>query len=242
MRPEALDLNRRAGLRELLDEPCERELLRAYLRDIARTNRLTLAYRPTLHWLRTLAPALRRRGGPVRILDVGCGYGDGLRRVEKWARSRGIDAELAGIDLNPDAVSIAAEAGHASSRIQWIAADVFAYTPAQPPDIILSSLFTHHLADAEIIRFLAWMEANSRLGWFINDLSRASIPYHFFRMFSRLAGLHPYVQNDGPISILRSFVREDWQRMCAQAGLDGSAIEILPFKPARLCVSRRKPQ
>ena len=50
-------------------------------------------------------------------------------------------------------------------------------------------------------------------GWFINDLSRAAIPYYFFQIFSKLARLHSFVQHDGPISIARSFVLEDWQRM-----------------------------
>jgi hypothetical protein len=58
------------------------------------------------------------------------------------------------------------------------------------------------------------------------------------------------VQNDGPISIARAFVHEDWRRMCAAAGLFDPAIEnpeieipeieIQAFKPARLCVARRK--
>jgi hypothetical protein len=49
------------------------------------------------------------------------------------------------------------------------------------------------------------------------------------------------VQHDGPISIARSFVTEDWQRMCAAAGLKDQDIDIERFAPARLCVSRRKP-
>jgi hypothetical protein len=85
------------------------------------------------------------------------------------------------------------------------------------------------------------MEQHTKLGWFINDLYRAAIPYYSFQIFSKLARLHPFVRHDGPISIARSFVREDWQRMCAAAGLEGQDIDIESFKPARLCVSRRKP-
>jgi hypothetical protein len=54
--------------------------------------------------------------------------------------------------------------------------------------------------------------------------------------------LHPFVQHDGPVSIARSFVPEDWQRMCAAAGLDANDIAIRAFAPAHLCVARRKPQ
>ena len=55
----ALDFSHRAQLTELMDEPCSRETLRACLRDIALTNRLTFAYRPLLKWLDATVAAPR---------------------------------------------------------------------------------------------------------------------------------------------------------------------------------------
>ena len=234
------DLGHRSRLAERMDQPCSHEELRACLRDIARTNRWTFAYRPLLHWLNAVTSSPMPK--PLRILDVGCGYGDALRRIEQWAASRGLAVELYGLDCNPDAAAIAAEASPASSRIQWIASDVFAYSPPKPVQLVVSSLFTHHLADEEIVRFVQWMEVHAEAGWFINDLSRAVIPYHFFRVFSKLAGLHSFVQYDGPVSIARSFVPEEWQRLCAAARLGEDDFRIQSFKPARLCVARRKPR
>jgi SAM-dependent methyltransferase len=240
MQPRSLDFSRRARLTELMDEPCSREVLRACLRDIARTNRWTLAYRPLLHWLNEVAASLPALEEPLRILDVGCGYGDGLRRVEQWASKRELAVKLTGLDLNPDATAIAAEANAASSKIQWITSDILTYTPQQQPHLVISSLFTHHLDDEQIVQFLRWMEAHTQIGWFINDLSRAPIPYHLFRVFARLMRLHPYVQYDGPVSIARSFVATDWRGLCAAAGLRDHDFEIRAFRPARLCVVRRK--
>lgn len=225
-----------------MDEPIDREELRAYLRDLARTNRLTLAYRPLLSWLRVQVPSLASLDVPLRILDVGCGYGDSLRKIEQWAHSRRIEVELTGLDLNSDTVAIAAEAGPSSSRIQWVCADVFAFAPRVPFHLVVSSLFTHHLAENDIVRFLKWMERNATRAWFINDLSRAPIPYHLFRAFSKLARLHRFVQHDGPVSIARAFQPEDWRRMCLAAGLTERDVVIQSFKPARLCVSRRLPR
>ncbi len=240
MQPDRLDFSRRAQLTEQMDEPCSREELRACLRDLAKTNRWLMAYRPMVFWLNTLV--LPPLPGPLRILDVGCGYGDGLRRIERWADARNIAVELTGLDLNPDATAIAAEASAVGSKIEWVAADVFAYAPERPVHLVVSSLFTHHLAEADVIRFLQWMEQHAKLGWFISDLSRGAIPYHLFRAFSKLAGLHPFVQHDGPVSIRRSFAPEDWGRMCAAAGLGEHDVDIGRFKPARLCVGRRKTQ
>ncbi|MGA2834438.1 MAG: methyltransferase domain-containing protein [Terracidiphilus sp.] len=238
----APDFRHRAQLIERMDEPCSREQLRACLRDLALTNRLTLAYRPLLRWLDTLKITQQRLAGPLHILDVGCGYGDSLRRIERWAKRRGIAVVLTGLDVNPDAAVIAADASPADCAIQWVSANVFTYNPPQPIDLVVSSLFTHHLAADDIVRFLQWMEQHAQIGWFINDLSRAPIPYHFFRIFSKLARLHSFVQHDGPVSIARAFRPEEWRDLCVAAGLGLQDVQIQSFKPARLCVARRKPQ
>ncbi len=240
MPSETLDFRSRAALSEIIDGPCSRVQLRSCLRDVARLNRWLLGYRPQLHWLQSLLPF--PAGQPIRILDVGCGYGDALRRIERWASERFVAVELTGIDMNPDAVAIAAEATSPGSRIRWVTADIFAYTPAEPVHLVVSSLFAHHLSDSGVVGFLQWMERHATLGWFINDLSRAAAPYHLLRLFAKLAHLHPFVQHDGPASIARAFTAEDWQRLCAAAGLGGNAISIQAFTPARLCVARRKPQ
>jgi SAM-dependent methyltransferase len=251
MPSDVIDLRHRADVAELtekMDAPCSRDELRACLRDLARLNRWFLGYRPLLRWLDSITkpsasvsttPAVKiQTSTPLHILDVGCGYGDALRRVERWAHARGVVVELTGIDLNPDAVAIAAEATPPESGIRWVAADIFTWQPDKPIHFVVSSLFTHHLAEPDLIRFLQWMELHAELGWFINDLSRAAVPYHLLRIFSKLAGLHPFVQHDGPVSIARSFIPEDWQRMCAAARLNSDAFSIQPSKPGRLCVSR----
>lgn len=234
-----LDFRRRARLSELMDEPCGRSDLRDCLRDLAWVNRWLLGYRPLLDWLNRVLP--RQSAEPVHILDVGCGYGDSLRRIERWAKARGTRVELTGIDINRDAVAIAAEASPHTSRIRWVDADVFTYTPPRPLHVVLSSLFTHHLEETDVIRFLQWMEQRAELSWFINDLSRHPTPYFLFSAFSRLAGLHPFVQHDGPVSIARAFVPDDWRRICASAGLNEQDVTIRGFTPGRLCVGRKKP-
>jgi hypothetical protein len=234
------DFRTRAQLTELMDGPVPRDILREYLRGLARTNRLVFGYRPVMRWLESLRPALAQIREPIRILDVGSGYGDGLRRVESWASAHGLAVELTGLDLCTDTTAIAIEATPPGSNIHWINADIFSYQPAWHPHLVMSSLFTHHLSESEIIRFLQWMESHASLGWFINDLSRGALSYHFFRTFSKLVGLHPYVQIDGPISVARSFIAADWQTMCSAAGLNQSAVAIRNVKPGRLCVERRK--
>lgn len=241
MPPDSIDFSRRtqpADLPERMDQPCSREELRACLRDLAWINRVLLGYRPTFHWLDTLR--LERFHQPIRILDVGCGGGDMLRRIERWAAARAIPVELMGLDINAECIAIASETTGASSRIHWAAGDVFSYVFPAPPHLVISSLVTHHLADAELVRFLRWMEQNAEVGWFINDLSRAPIPYHLLGLFARVMRLHPFVQHDGPVSIARAFQADDWQRLCAEARLNENDVTIRAWMPARLSVARNK--
>ena len=144
-RLSALDFSKRAELTELMDEPCSREVMQACLRDLSRVNRWFLGYRPTLSWLESLAIA--RFQTPVHIVDVGCGYGDSLRRIETMGKGAQDPRELTGCDLNPDAIAIAAEASPSTSRSSgW--PPMFSFTQGTGPiDIVLSSLFTHHLSE-----------------------------------------------------------------------------------------------
>ncbi len=236
----APDLSRRADLTlhpELMDQPCSYEDLRGCLRDIARVNRLTGAYRPTFHWLDYIYSVLPRQEKPVHIVDVGCGYGDMLRRISVWAKDRGLPVTLTGIDLNPDAIRAAREATM-PGRITFLAGNAFDFQPPEGIHLVVSSLLTHHLENAEIIEFLRWMESVARLGWFINDLHRQAVPYHLFRLVSRFTNWHRFVKNDGAVSILRSFRREDWDALLRQAAIPADQVRVIEYRPARLCVAR----
>jgi SAM-dependent methyltransferase len=232
-----MDFSERGQSSEWMDEPCSYADFRACLHDLEQVNRMVLAYRPTLQWLRQFVDAKDR---PLHIVDVGCGGGDMLRHIASWARARQSEVVLTGIDLNPHAGRAAREFSPGSCEIEWITGDAFSYQPKVPIDLVISSLFTHHLPDATIILFLQWMERVSERGWFINDLHRERIPYYGFGALARLMRWHRFVQHDGPISIHRSFTPEDWVRYVSAAGLAANHVGIRTRWPARLCVGRVK--
>jgi SAM-dependent methyltransferase len=234
------DFSRRAELVEMMEQPCSYEELRACLHDIARVDWLTLAYRPTMSWMGELVAAHAKPTKPLRVVDVGCGDGDTLRRIDAWAGRRGIPVALTGIDLNPDAIRAAREATPATQRIEWIVGDALADSATGEIDVVVSSLLTHHLTNPQIVQFLQWMEGTARCGWFINDLHRQAVPYYLFRLLARFTNWHPFVKYDGPVSIRRSFVVEDWRSLCAAAGLVAESVTIREYRPARLCVGRIK--
>jgi hypothetical protein len=117
--------------------------------------------------------------------------------------------------------------------------DAFAYD--EPVDLVISSLFAHHLDDARLVRFLAWMEDRARLGWFVNDLRRAAFPYYGFGLLARAMRWHRFVRHDGPVSIARAFQPRDWIALVREAGLALETVTIERRFPFRLCVARVKP-
>jgi hypothetical protein len=124
--------------------------------------------------------------------------------------------------------------------IEWITGDAFSYHADQGVDIVISSLFTHHLPQPEIVRFLGWMESVAEVGWFLNDLERTRWTFHAFQALASTFRWHRFVRHDGPVSIRRSFLEADWQRLTASAGLRPETLQIVSHFPGRLCVGRLK--
>ena len=227
---------------ELMDDPsCGPEEFRRCLVDLAKVNRVTQAYRPTLGFLDRIVRDRAVPDRPLRILDVGGGYGDALRRIDRWAGRRGIALAMTSVDLSPWARQAAEAAPPTRQPVRWVTGDIFGFEPDPAPDLVLSSLFAHHLDDGAVVGFLQWMERHAGLGWFVNDLERHWLPHVGFRVLSRAAGWHRFVQHDGPVSIRRAFTRADWRALLSAAGLSPQEARIEAWLPFRLCISRRKP-
>ena len=231
-----MDFSARSAATEWMDtEAVSADDFARCLADLATVNTLTLARPPTLGFMRRVARRLPA-GASLRVLDVGFGEGDMLRRIARWGRRRLLPLELEGVDLNPASTEAAEAATPPEAGIRFRTGDVFDETAGRF-DVVISSLFTHHLTDAELVRFLRWMEETAGRGWFINDLHRHPAAYYGFAALARAAGWHRFVQHDGPVSVARAFQRPDWERVLAEAGLLGVA-RIRWHMPFRLCVSR----
>lgn len=202
----------------------------AVLRDLGRVNRWTFAERPTLDFLGRATRGLER----FSLLDVGFGDGGMLRAIRDWARRRGVEAQLVGIDLNPRSEPVA-RALSPGGEIDFRTGD---YRNLGRFDFVVSSLVAHHMKEEELRDFLAWMEARAERGWFVNDLHRHAIAYRGYPVLARLLGVHRIVREDGRLSIARSFRPGEWEAILADAGVTGARIRrSFPF---RLCVERRR--
>ncbi|MDG2002417.1 MAG: methyltransferase domain-containing protein [Novosphingobium sp.] len=234
-----VDFSRRSEEPELMDgADVSQDDFSACLADLAQVNTLTLARAPTLAFIREALAAWQGKAAPV-ILDVGYGAGDMLRAIHRMATRMGQKVQLIGIDLNPRSEPVAAALTAPGASIEYRIGDLYDWPQGEGVDIVISSLVTHHMTDDEILHFLGWMEANARLGWFVNDLHRHWLAYHAFRLFSAAMRWHKFVRHDGPLSVARAFVRRDWERLLGEARLSDAALVTWKF-PFRYCLARRK--
>ena len=196
--------------------------------DLATVNTVTMARRPTLDFL-ARATAGRKS---FRLLDVGFGDGDMLRRIARWAKAKGIEAELVGVDLNPRSEQAARAHGGA---IRYVTGD-YADLGHEPWDVIVSSLVAHHMSHDQLIAFLRFMEGRASAGWFVNDLHRHGFAHWGFPVLATIARWHPIVRHDGTLSIARSYRPDEWPPLLAEAGITEAKVRrVFPF---RLCVER----
>ena len=205
------------------------------LHDLARVNRWTFTAWPAIAFLNRAIGDARH----FSLLDVGFGDGDILRAIARWARRRGISAQLVGVDLNEKSLAAARHATPSDLRIDYRAGDYL--DQPEPFDFIISSQVTHHMTDAQLMTFLRHMEAKARRGWLICDLHRHGFAHWGFPILARLLRVHRIVREDGQLSIARAFRREEWRALLAQAGIAPSEVRIVRRFAFRLCVERISP-
>lgn len=207
----------RSYQKELLDgNDIPFEDIRQNMRELDTINKILGGHRVTLKGINYLSKFLPEKP-VIHIAEIGCGDGNNLRQILRWAAKNNLETQLTGIDINAECIRYAREWDQ--YNIQYIALDYKEVEFEAKPDIIFSSLFCHHFTDEELVDMLKWMEQNSALGFFINDLHRHSIPYYSIRFLTTLFSKSYLVKNDAPLSVKRGFKKKDWEKLFQKAGL-----------------------
>ncbi len=231
-----IDFSQRSTEKELMDtETVSFEEFNDCLRNLEWINICTLAYRPTLKWIQKINRGTSKK--EISIMDIGSGGGDMLRKIWKWARKNHLGVSLTGVDINPSSKLSAELVTPSDVPVVYKTADLFSLDASEQPDFIISSLFTHHLSNDELIRFIKWMDTQCRIGWHINDLHRHAIPYYFIKWATRILPVNRLVKHDASVSVARAFIRNDWNNLLKQAGILEGRTEIRWFFPFRYSVS-----
>lgn len=199
---------------EIMDDlRMEGEALRDTLDQIAHINQLLGGNSITLEGVNMLMENVPP-GKEVTIADIGCGNGDMLRTLAKEARKKGWRVRLIGIDANGYTANYAAVLSAEYPEITYYCIDILddRFREIQY-DIVLCTLTLHHFEDRQITKLMSLFRRNATIGIVINDLQRSALAYRLFQAFSRLAGMGKMAKEDGLISILRGFKREEIEEL-----------------------------
>lgn len=225
------DLRRRHRQPEIMDAP---DLPAAQfvetLRGLGRVNAVTRSSR--LMWPDIKAAARRHSGRPIRVLDVACGGADVLLALWRAAERAGAKVEFCGCDSSATAVEYAQKAAaKAGASIAFFQHHVPQDGLPDGFDVIMSTLFLHHLDEEDAISFLREAAAKARDRLVVQDLVRSEMSYWFARFGTSLLLLSDICRLDGRSSVEGAFTRAEALSLVRAAGLNqADIVQRFPFR------------
>lgn len=204
-----------------------------------------------LNWLansagtlwRALRPLLQRRAGrrPVRVLDLACGGGDVTLGLWQRAQRAGLPLALTACDASDVALATARARAHRfGADIDWRACDVLHEPwPGERPeearneiaaenpggyDVVVSSLFLHHLEPNQVVDVLR-RAASAAEAVRMLDLTRGRGGWLLACGASALSTRSPVVRCDAPRSVEGAFTVAEIEALTGAAGLEPARVQ-----------------
>jgi SAM-dependent methyltransferase len=178
--------------------------------------------------VRILWPSVRELAAltapaPLRILDIASGAGDVPCGLARRAARAGIALDVEGWDISPRAIDFARQAG-AALPVHFERHDALHDPLPDDRDVIISSLFLHHLDEDAAVALLQRMAEAARKAILINDLARSAAGLMLAHVATRLLTWSPVVHVDGPRSVEGAFTPGEALRLAERAGLRGATV------------------
>ena len=162
----------------------------------------------------------------MTISDWGCGGGDSLRVIAKWARKRNLKLNFIGVDATASAIAYARKKSVDYTEISYILADVMSDDlQTDQFDIVISSLFTHHFETESWIKLIHKMNDCAKHAVIINDLHRHWFAYYSIGVLTQLFSRSKMVKHDSKLSVLRSFKKKELEEMLTACGIKNYTIK-----------------
>lgn len=202
----------RSARKELLDaENIPQQDLYRNLYELERINTLLGGHAVTVSGLTKLA---LNRTTRYRILDIGSGGGDTLKHVAEWGRKNGYQFDLTGVDLKNECIQYASNYCKEYPEITFIQSDYRNVVKEDVTyDIIITSLFCHHLTNEELQELFDWSTNHAKIAVILNDLHRHPLAYYSIAFLTLLFSKSYLVKNDAKLSVLRGFSRRELQHL-----------------------------
>ncbi len=230
------DFSRRSSEEEMMDDfALSHEIIDPIMDELEVINKLLGGYAVFFDALRKL----NLTDGMI-ISDWGCGGGDSLRVIARWARKRKMNLKFVGVDATESAIEYARSKSAAYPEISYILADVMSDAlKTNQFDVVISSLFTHHFEDKSWIKLIQKMNDCAASCVVINDLHRHWFAYHSIGVLTSVLSRSEMVKHDSKLSVLRSFKRKDIAGMLSSAGITNYSIRWMWAFRWQVCIDTR---
>lgn len=175
--------------------------------------------------LKGIAKSIQRVGSPARIMDIGCGGGDALKAIAKWANEQSFTVTLTGVDLKSDCIDFARNHCKAYPGIRFVCDDFRTiFKQGHEINIVHAALFFHHFTEEEIIEFIKLCHKYKTIV-VINDLERNPVAYYSIKWLTAVFSRSHLVKNDAPLSVRRGFKRREWEIILQRCGISNYEIK-----------------
>lgn len=156
-------------------------------------------------------------GQSYTLVDIGCGGGDTLKRINQWRLKQHYDLKLIGVDIKEVCIAYSKQ-NNAHNGIQFICDDYRnSFKHISHIDILHACLFCHHLSEEQLIELIQFT-LNNKSVLVINDLERNPIAYYAIKWLTKLFSKSYLVKNDAALSVLRGFKKTEWLAILKKAG------------------------
>jgi 2-polyprenyl-3-methyl-5-hydroxy-6-metoxy-1,4-benzoquinol methylase len=175
------------------------------------------------------------------VLDIACGGGHLLCSLARRAARERMNIDWLGWDLSPVAIDYARTL--AESRgvkgVRFERADALHDSIPAGIDVVLCTLFLHHLTESDAVALLRRMKEAARQVVVVSDLRRTRLGAAFTWAGCRMLSRSEVFRVDGMRSVAAAFSTDEARSLAAAAGFGGA--QVSQVWPQRWLLTWRKP-
>lgn len=210
--------------------------------EIDKANRWFLIYHCILHELAPILTTLYERSRrPVRVIEMGPGYGGLLLRLDAWSKKQGVPLELAGFDIDPVFLE------QARRHTKDISVTLFhgnaldlSMIKDGSYDLYISTFTLHHFLWEGVITLLKEAHRISPSALYFRDFHRCLYGWPILSLALRVFLFSETMRHDGVISLRRSYRPQELAYLAKAAGLPSEYVvkKHFPFYHSLSGISR----
>ena len=154
----------------------------------------------------------------ARILDVSTGSGDIPRLIVDFARGGNVSVQIDAIDQQAATIEIARRLSNDYPEIEFFCANLFAWKPSEPYDIVLCSLTLHHFNEDDAVRVLQKCREFTREHVLVADLRRSLWLTFGVYLVTTTIYHEAMTKTDARLSAARAFSFAEVRELARRAG------------------------